>query len=102
MHGGAYVPLTLYPEDAITVTKGEPSAWALKTTRRSTCASCGTRMFASPGGFHAVTGLLLPEGTFAPSMHIFCAEAVLPINDDLPHYVGLPAAFGGSDDVVDW
>ena len=30
------------------------------------------------------------------------AFEVLPIRDNLPHYSGFPAAFGGSDDRVDW
>jgi hypothetical protein len=31
-----------------------------------------------------------------------CRFAVRPVVDDLPHFASMPAAFGGSDEEVDW
>jgi hypothetical protein len=45
---------------------------------------------------------LLPEGTFKPTFHIQCQHALRPVRDDLPHYKGYPAPFGGTDETVNW
>ena len=37
-----------------------------------------------------------------PEFHINCRYVVLPVKDDLPHFKGFPAKFGGSDETVDW
>ena len=104
VHGAAYVPISMYPADAVKVTKGNPSTWALKTTPRTTCRECGTRVFAEvPGyGVRGVNGLLLPAGQFKPAFHLQCQFAMLPVKDTLPHFKALPARFGGSDDLVEW
>ena len=49
-----------------------------------------------------VSGSLLPSGMFEPTFHNQCRFAVMPVKDDLPHFKGLPAAFGGSDETVEW
>ena len=104
MHGAAYVPVVVYPAGAVRVTRGEPIAWALRTTPRTTCAACGTRLFAEPPGMsmRGVVAYLLPKGMFKPELHIFCEFAELPVKDDLPHYKTLPARYGGSDETVEW
>jgi hypothetical protein len=103
-HGAAYIPIMMYSSDAVKVTKGDPSAWALKRTPRRSCPECGTRVFAEvPGlGVRGVSALLLPAGQFKPAFHIQCQFAMLPVVDSLPHYKAFPASFGGSDEVVDW
>ena len=102
--GGAYVPYVIYPQDAVEVTEGETLTWALKNNPRTRCAACGTLLFGQPPGMgvRGIIAHLTPPGTFQPQMHIQCHEAVLPVVDDLPHYKGFPASFGGSDDQVDW
>jgi hypothetical protein len=104
VHGAAYVPIAMYPADAVKVTRGSPSAWKLKTMPRRTCPDCGTRVFAEPPqlGICGVSAYLLPQGTFTPTFHIQCQFAVRPVKDDLPHFKSLPARFGGSDETVDW
>jgi hypothetical protein len=47
-----------------------------------------------------VNGRLLPD--FRPGFHIQCKFAREPIRDDLPHFKGLPPAFGGSDERMSW
>ncbi|GLS17552.1 hypothetical protein GCM10007874_05670 [Labrys miyagiensis] len=53
-------------------------------------------------GMRSVNGYLLPKGEFRPQFHVQCQHAVLPVVDDLPHYKGFPAAFGGREEFVAW
>jgi hypothetical protein len=104
VHGAAYVPVAMYPAAAVKVTRGQPSSWALKSTPRTTCADCGTRLFAEIPqiGMRCVMASLLPSGAFKPAFHMQCRYAVAPIRDDLPHFAGLPNNFGGSDETMPW
>jgi hypothetical protein len=104
MHGAAYVPESVYPASAVTITRGTTSAWKLKHTPRVTCVKCGTRMFADvlSQKLRGVNGALYPAGGFAAKYHIQCKFAVAPVRDDLPHYKSMPRAFGGSDELVGW
>jgi hypothetical protein len=104
VHGGAYAPEAIYPASAVSVLRGATRSWALKTTPRVSCAKCGTRLYADvvDQGLRGVSGYLLPEGAFEPAFHMHCRFALLPVRDPLPHYRGLPSAFGGSDEVVAW
>jgi hypothetical protein len=104
VHGGAYVPESVYRADAVKVVRGEPLTWKLRRSPRFTCGMCGTRLFIEvlPLGLRGVNGYLLPPGEFHPSFHMQCQFAVLPVRDGLPHYRSRPARFGGSDESVDW
>jgi hypothetical protein len=104
VHGAAYIPVAMYPANCVKVSRGVPIAWKLRTTGRMTCPECGTRIFADVGqiGIRGVNGLLLPKGVFRPAFHMQCQYAVRPIRDDLPHYKGFPARFGGSDETMEW
>ena len=53
-------------------------------------------------GMRGVSGFLLPAEGRKPMFHVHCKYAVLPVVDELPHYSGLPASFGGSDERVGW
>ena len=100
---GPYVAVAVYPAQAVVV-HGELQTWTIRSLHRKRCAICGTRMFAEVPelGQVGLNALLLPPGVFAPAFHIQCRYAVLPVKDDLPHYKGFPAKFGGSDETVDW
>ena len=50
----------------------------------------------------SVNAYLLPKGVFRAQFHVQCQHAVRPIVDNLPHYRGFPAAFGGKEEFVDW
>jgi hypothetical protein len=104
VHGAGYVPIMMYPAGQIQVTEGEPLDWALVSTPRMTCPKCGTRIFAEVKsvGMRGLVAHLMPAGSFKPMFHIQCQHAMLPVVDKLPHFKSFPAAFGGSDDVVDW
>lgn len=103
-HGAAYVPVAIYPTQAVEVVTGKPTPMAVSTLPRMRCAECGTHLFndVESHGLRNVNGYLLPKVEFKPQFHVQCQYAVLPVVDNLPHYKGLPAAFGGSDDLVSW
>jgi hypothetical protein len=104
VHGAAYVPESVYPANAVKVVRGAPNSWRLKRNPRVTCATCGTRLFIDvlALGLRGVNGTLLPPGAFTPTFHMQCKFAVRPVLDDLPHYRGRPARFGGDDEIVKW
>lgn len=101
VHGAVYVPEALYPARAVSV-EGETISFTLKTTPRVSCAKCGTRLYADlpQAKLRGVNGVLLAG--FKADFHMHCSEALAPVRDDLPHFAKMPAAFGGSDDQVDW
>ena len=102
--GGAYVAVAVYPADAVSHTKGELVSWTLKTMPRKRCAVCGTQVLAEvPGGKQiGIKANLLPTGVCKPIFHENCRFAVVPVADELPHYKGYPAEFGGTDETVGW
>lgn len=104
VHGAAYIGAAIYPKDAVRVIQGDPAAWTYKTNTRRRCPTCGTILFMEPQNapFYGVKADRLPQGSFRPTAHVQCQDAVLPIVDELPHYKGFPAAVGGSDEQVDW
>ena len=104
VHGAAYVPESVYRAEAVKVTRGEPTHWKLKRNPRVTCPACGTRLFIDvlALGLRGVNGTLLPAGEFDPEFHMNCHFALRPVKDALPHYKLRPAAFGGTDEQVDW
>ncbi|TCM20522.1 hypothetical protein EDF56_102183 [Novosphingobium sp. PhB165] len=103
-HGAAYALNAVYAADAVQVIRGAPASGQVRTTPRMRCGACGTHLFTevAVAGLRSLNAYLLPKEQFAPQFHLHCEDAVLPVVDDLPHYRRLPAAFGGSDDVVDW
>jgi len=103
-HGAAYALNVIHPADAVRIVLGEPAATAVRSTPRIGCPACRTHLFTevASAGLRSINAYILPRETFRPQCHIHCADAVLPVVDDLPHYLGLPAAFGGSDATADW
>ena len=51
---------------------------------------------------NAKNEILEKKGMFNPEFHIQCRYATAPIEDDLPHYKGIPARFKGSDELMQW
>jgi len=102
--GGAFSPLALFPAGGVELQGGDTTTWALKTMPRTRCAACGTLLFGEPPGMgmRGVSGWLLPPELFKPEFHIRCQHAVMPVQDALPHFKDVPAAFGGSDEMVGW
>ena len=103
-HGAAYVLSAIYPASAVTVERGKPTPMVVKATQRMRCEDCGTYLFSELPrvGMRSVSAYCLPKGEFNPQFHVQCQHAVLPVVDDLPHYKGFPASFGGAEEFVDW
>lgn len=103
-HGAAYVASTIYPAASVQVIRGKPTPIVVKATARMRCASCGTPLFSeiTSVGMRGVNGFLLPKGEFNPQFHVQCQHAILPVVDNLPHYTGFPASFGGAEEFVIW
>lgn len=102
-HGAAYVGVALYDADAVVV-EGDFATFPIRNLPRAFCPGCGMRMFARVPDT-PTTGVVaarLTEGEFAPAFHIHCAEALAPVRDDLPHFLRLPAVFGGEDKFASW
>jgi hypothetical protein len=96
VHGAAY-ECALYPAEAVVV-NGETSVFVLRIAARRKCSRCGTYLFAElPGhSVRGVNGALFAPGAFVPQFHMQCKFASEPIQDDLPHFQGLPPGWGGS------
>jgi hypothetical protein len=98
--GGAYVSVATYPIDNVTVTQGEPTVY----NNQFRCPTCGTHLLTKVPevGQTGVKVNLLPEGVFTPTFHQHCSDAVLPVQDSLPHYISYPPQFGGNGATVPW
>ena len=101
VHGKAYA-VSLFPARSVSIVRGDTEIFTLKTSPRTRCRACGTYLFAQAKDFAGVNGELLTKGMFNPEFHIQCRYAAVPIRDDLPHYKGVPARFGGSDELMQW
>ena len=104
MTSGAYAWESVYRGNDVEVTRGSAAVWTLKRNPRHFCAACGGRLFIdiAARNLRGVNGFLLSADAFRPQFHVNCRFAVLPVRDGLTHYAGMPAAFGGSDETVDW
>ncbi len=104
MSSGAYAAESVYRGNDVEITRGAAAVWTLKRNPRHFCAACGGRLFieVAARNLRGVNGFLLPADAFRPQFHVNCRFAVLPVRDGLTHYAGMPVAFGGSDETVDW
>lgn len=96
---------TLWPPDAVEVTKGaEHIATFHKTemSHRRFCRLCGGHLMT----VHPLLQMIdvyaatIPGLAFVPQVHVNYAETVLPMRDSLPKLKDFPAEFGGSGEVV--
>jgi hypothetical protein len=104
MTSGAFAAESVYRGNDVEITRGGAAVWTLTRNPRHFCAACGGRLFIdiAARNLRGVNGFLLPAEAFRPQFHVNCRFAVLPVRDRLPHYAGMPVAFGGSDETVDW
>lgn len=96
---------TLWPPDAVRITKGEAHLGAYSKTpksHRKWCTKCGGHVMTHhpPLDLVDVYAALLPTLDFTPALHVNYAEAVLRIPDGLPKLKDFPAEFGGSGETV--
>lgn len=92
---------TLWPPGAVKITQGTEHIGEFRKTpqsHRRFCTQCGGHLMT----FHPemelvdVYSAMLPDLEFKPELHVHYGKKVLAIRDDLPKYVDMPAAHGGS------
>ncbi len=102
--------VTIWRADTVKVTAGSEYVATFQKTpeslsHRQFCTQCGGHLMIS----HPVLGVydvlpgVVPSVNFVPSLHINYAQAVLPINDDLPKYKDFPSEFsefGGTGELM--
>jgi hypothetical protein len=92
---------TLWPPDAVKVTKGADNiATYAKTDKshRKWCKTCGGHLMSAHPGMNLtdVYAPILPTLAFQPALHVFYGEKMVSVKDGLPKMQDLPAEFGGS------
>lgn len=97
--------LTLWPPEAVEVTKGaEAVATYHKTemSHRQFCRLCGGHLMVNhpPLKLVDVFAATIPDLEFVPQVHVNYAETVLPMHDGLPKFKDFPAELGGSGEVI--
>jgi hypothetical protein len=103
--GGPVNAFSLWPQEAVEVTKGAEHIGTYAKTpmsERQFCRLCGGHLMARhpPLQMVDVFAATLPDLPFAPVVHVNYAETVLPMRDGLPKLRDFPAEFGGSGEVV--
>jgi len=96
---------TLWPPDALKITKGAGNIAVHQRTGRSHrkwCKTCGGHLFTDHPQWNLVDvyAALIPSLTFKPALHVHYQETVLPMNDGLPKQKDIPAEMGGSGIVL--
>ena len=97
---------TLWRPSDVTVTQGAEDLATFKKTEKSHrkfCRKCGGHVMSEhpEGGFIDGYAGVLPTLNFKPGVHVYYGETVLPIADDLPKFLDLPAEAGGSGKTAD-
>jgi hypothetical protein len=96
---------TLWPPDAVRVTRGEDKLRSYNKTPGSTrkwCNECGGHVLTDhPAmGLVDVYAAIIGDFEFKPAVHVHYQESVLPIHDGLPKQRDVPAEMGGSGELV--
>ncbi len=96
---------TLWPADAVTVTKGEELIGEYNNneqTYRQWCTACGGHLLARhpEWGIVDVFAATIPTFPFEPGVHVNYESTVLRMKDGLPKLKDFPAELGGSGESV--
>ena len=96
---------TLWPPDAVKVTRGEDKLRSFNKTPGSTrkwCDECGGHVLTDHPemGLVDVYAAILPEMSFEPGVHVHYQESVLHIPDGLPKQKDVPSEMGGSGETL--
>lgn len=96
---------TLWPPDAVKITKGADKVGTYNKTPysfRKWCTVCGGHVMTD----HPTFGLIdvyaatIPTLSFKPGVHVNYQDTVLPMKDGLPKFRDFPKDFGGSGDTL--
>jgi hypothetical protein len=96
---------TLWPPDAVTITRGADKLDSYRKTERSNrkwCKICGGHVLTEHPGWKLVDvyAAVSPELQFEPQLHVHYGETVLRIRDGLPKQKDVPQEMGGSGELV--
>lgn len=90
----------MWTPDAVTIAQGKKDIARFSRTPetpRAWCARCGSHIGAFRDKYDpphmAISPHMLPTFLFAPTLHVFCDEAVIDVRDNLPRYRDLPPGF---------
>ena len=97
---------TLWKQADVKVTKGEEHIGTYHKTEnsyRKFCKLCGGHVMTDhpPFGMTDVYAATIPKLNFAPALHVYYSEKVLPIRDGLPKFTDFPEAFGGTGTMME-
>ncbi|HEX2257632.1 MAG TPA: GFA family protein [Afifellaceae bacterium] len=96
---------SLWPPQAVRITKGADNVGRYQKTEKSIrqwCKTCGGHVMTE----HPLWSLtdvyvaVIPDVPFKPALHVHYEETVLPMKDGLPKQKDLPAEMGGSGTVL--
>ena len=96
---------TLWPPDAVRITRGAENVRGYNKTEKSLrrwCAGCGGHVLTEHPlwGVTDVYAAILADLPFKPAVHVNYAETVLPMKDGLPKQKDFPAELGGSGQLL--
>jgi hypothetical protein len=96
---------TLWPPEALNVTKGADQIASYQKTDlsiRKWCKTCGGHLFTEhrPWNLVDIYAAVIPSLAFKPQLHVNYQETVLPMRDGLPKQKDLPKEMGGSSELV--
>ena len=103
--GDPFNAFSLWKREAFRITAGAQHVVTSGKTAVSQpkyCTICGDRLMTDYPALGLVDVFVstLPTLAFSPSIHINCAEMVLPVRDGLPKLKDFPAALGGSGETI--
>ena len=92
---------TIWPPEAVRITRGAENVGSYQKTERSIrkwCTACGGHLLSEhpPWGVTDVAAAVLPGLPFRPALHVNYESTVLPMRDGLPKQRDFPAEMGGS------
>ena len=92
---------TLWPPEALKITKGAANIGVYHRTDRSLrkwCKTCGGHLFTDHPHWNLVDvyAAVIPSVEFKPGVHVHYQETVLPVKDGLPKQKDVPKEMGGS------
>jgi hypothetical protein len=104
--GAAVRGFTLWPKDAVRVTRGEDKLAGYNKTGfsdRQHCTNCGGAVLIQHPtlGMTDIHSSTIPNFDFRPAVHLNYQESVLPIRDGLPKLKDFPAEIGGSGETME-
>jgi hypothetical protein len=92
---------TLWPPNAVTVTRGAEQITSYNKTSNSTrtwCKTCGGHLFTEHPAFGLIDvyAATIPDLPFEPMLHVNYGETALRLHDGLPKFKDFPTDMGGS------